>query len=562
MRDDASRPMMKRNRLISVALAIASLALVIAGGRPLDAQSVRTPGGTARAAAVEAAARKYFPGEDDAAPAKRLFRLTRDQIDATVRWLLPGYAATSLKERMPRDPLQTNYEYAELLALNAANLGALTGWIGEIAERVRRDPARLVPCPGAEPARACLELAARAFLDKAFRGDLAPERADRLTVFFVDGVKVAGLGPAAGDLVEVVLNSPEFLFRAEIDSDRRGRLRPTQLLQALTYTLADAPPAALALDPADALAHLQTDDSTHATVERILESTEARAKLVRFFRTWLEIREPGEFAISREVFPEFTPALAAAMVEETDRYLRDKLAGPSPSLAAITQSHAWPVAAALAPLYGVKSSDTRGAGAAALDPAQRLGIFSQAAVIASHSGPTNTRLVKRGTFWARKVMCLEFGAAPKTVHESQYGTLVTTERQRIEKATRHGACMGCHKAINPFAYALESYDALGRWRTLDNGHLIDPSIDIDFLDEGSARAATTVEALRTLTGSLMFKQCFVRQMFRFYMGRGEERADDSVLRQMFFALAADERGDILASVRTLALSDRIRRREL
>ena len=46
-----------------------------------------------------------------------------------------------------------------------------------------------------------------------------------------------------------------------------------------------------------------------------------------------------------------------------------------------------------------------------LDPAQRLGIFTQPAVIASHSGPTTTRLVKRGVFFTRKVMCMPLGVA-------------------------------------------------------------------------------------------------------------------------------------------------------
>ena len=550
---------------LAILLGCSAIGLAILAAAPLSAQSPKATLAAQHApspAAIEAAAAKYFPGHEDAAPAKRLFRLTRRQLDATVAWLLPGYAPVPLAERMPRDPLQTNFEYAELLALNAANMAPLTGWIGEIAARVKAAPEKLVACPGSPPATDCLDRAARDFIAKALRGEITPERADRITTFFLNGVKSAGLGQAAGELVEVVLNSPAFLFRAELESDRRGRLSPAQLLQAITYTLADLPPGAMGYDVNDALAHVQTDDGAGLTIERVLGSPAAREKLVRFFHTWLEVREPAELPISREVFPELTPKLAAAMFEETDRFLRAKLAGPSPTLDDITQARTSFVSGALAPIYGAGSADPSGKAAVPLDPAQRLGIFSQAAVIASHSGPTNTRLVKRGAFWVRKVMCMELGPAPKDVHEDQYGTLETTERRRIEQATRPGPCMGCHKVMNPFSFMLENYDALGRWRTKDNGHPVDPAIVLDFLDEAPSRLATAVEAIATLTRSMMFKQCFVRQMFRFYMGRSEEPADDPTLRRMFLALARSERGGILPLVRTLALSDRLRRREL
>ena len=56
-----------------------------------------------------------------------------------------------------------------------------------------------------------------------------------------------------------------------------------------------------------------------ATVDRMLATPEARAKLLRFFISWLEVKEPDEFTIAPSVFPEFTPAVAAAVVEETQR---------------------------------------------------------------------------------------------------------------------------------------------------------------------------------------------------------------------------------------------------
>ncbi|HRD77141.1 MAG TPA: DUF1588 domain-containing protein [Hyphomicrobiaceae bacterium] len=490
------------------------------------------------------AAEKYFPAEDAAPSPKRVFRLTRDQIDATVRALLPGYVTASIKETMPRDPLQTNYEYAEILNFNASNLGPLTGWIGGIAARVRASPKGVIDCAASGNAPDCLSVSARRFVVQAFRADAPDEKIESIVAFFVKGVSANGPAQATGDLVEVTLNSPYFLFRRELETSRRGRLGAVQHLQAITFTLADTPPEALGLSSGDALQYLQTASDARASVDNVLASKPAREKLLRFFRSWLEVREPGDFLISRETFKEFTPEFAAAMVAGTDALLREALATPAPSLKDITT---------------LTRRDT------GTDPSRRFGIFTDPAVLASHSGPTNTRFVKRGVFWVRKVMCMEMATPSKEVLqaiEQSYAPLVTTERARIEGMTKPPECAGCHKLIDPFGAILESYDALGRWRTSDNGHPIDQTVAIDFLDEGPVTVRSPVEALKALTGSVMFKQCFVRQAFRYYMGRNEEPSDEPLLRAMFLAFAKDDKQDILGLIRSLALSETVSRRQM
>ena len=512
-----------------------------------------------REAEIATLARAYFPSDATAAPGKRLFRLTRDQIDATVRSLLPSYVSKSVKSAVARDPLQTNYEYAELLGVNPANVGALTGWIGEIAARVRQSPAGVIDCPGPTPEPTCLEAKARSFVIRAFRGDVAEDKLKSFVKFYTDGVASTGQPQATGDLVEVVLNSPAFLFRAEIDVTRASRLTPAQLLQAVTYTIADAPPDKVGLKSEAASQYLKTGAEAAATINAVVATKDAREKLVRFFQAWLEIKDPAEFTISAQVFPEFTPTLAAAMTKETDQFLRAELSKPKPKLKDITQATGSFVSKALEVVYETRADDANKP--VSLDTAKRLGIFSQAAVLASHSGPTNTRPIKRGVFWARKVLCMELEPPPQDLHAKLYELAGATERQRIEQSTRGAACAGCHKIINPLGFFQESWDALGRYRTTDNGHPVDPSVMINFLDEEPSKAKSGVEALRTFTSSTKFKQCFVRQMFRYYMGRTEEAADDPLLRRMLITLARDDEQDILSQVFLLSSSDRVVRRQ-
>ncbi len=504
-------------------------------------------------------ARSYFPSDaKDVAP-KRIFRLTRDQLDATVASLLPEYYSQSIKSIMSRDPLQTNYEYAELLGFNAANSGAIARWISDIVARVQKNPTGVTNCSTNSNATPCLKAAAETFVMTAFRGDVSTEKLTKIIEFYLKSVQSVGLNQATADLVEIVLSSPDFLFRKETEIGWNNRLLAPQLLQSITYTIADAPPAKLKLDALKAPLYFRTNTEATETITSIVSTKEARDKLMRFFKTWLEIKEPGEFTISQQIFPEFNGTLAAAMLDETDRFLSAQLSKPAPSLKDITQSTESFVPKALEPIYKTPVRDPRLP--TALDPAQRLGIFSQPAVIASHSGPTDTRLVKRGVFWARKVMCMELEPAPKELNKALYDAVVTTERRRIEDATAPAACVGCHKVINPFGFFQESYDALGRWRTKENGFPIDSSIAINFLDEGKAKAAGPVDALKTFTKSAMFKQCFVRQLFRFYMGRSEEPSDDPLLRRMFFEFANNDEQNILKAVYVLAVSDRLVRRQ-
>lgn len=495
-------------------------------------------------------AKQYFPGETAAPGKKRLFRLTREQLDATTASLLPGHAEISARATLPRDPLQTNYEYSDNLGFSAANFTPLTKWVDELSALALAAPTSIVDCSAGNNDKACLEQGARSFVERAFRGIVSESQLARFASFYSASASEVGIGQASADLVNVTLTSPNYLFRDEVLTDSTGKLLPAQLLQNLSYTLADAPPDAVGLKlPAKDVQTLADADITSA-VQSVLASDAARRKLLRFFTSWLEVKEPQDFDISPMVFPEFTPEVAQAVVQDTQKFLEKQLSLAIPRLRDVTEATNAFASGPSTFLYGAGA----GAGEIALDATQRLGIFSQPAVIASHSGPTTTRLVKRGVFFTRKVMCLPLGVPPADVDTTLPENTEGTERERIESVTTPARCAGCHNFINPFGFMQESYDAIGRYRTLDNGKPVDASISVDFLDEGQLSTTTAVDALRGLTRSLRFQQCFTRQMFRFYLGRDEVAGDDPLLRQLFFEFAQNDSQDIVQMLKSLASS--------
>ncbi len=553
-----------------LAVAAAALAMTV----PVRAQAPVPPAEqyvhTLNPALYEAA-REFFPSDDTAAPTfptHRIFRLTRQQFDATIASLLPDYAKRSIKTAVAKDPLQTNYEYADLLSFNPANIRGYKAWVGEITEAVKADPSRIVNCTARKNTPDCLRGEALRFVIKAYRGSGRDDEDQKLLKtadFFVNSVAAVGLNQATADLVEVVLNSPHFLYSKEVHltgaKRKHGRLPPAQLLALMTYTLADVPPEALRLDSDAALQHVQTPGDRQATISAILASKASREKLVRFFKAWLEVRDPGEFTISQQIFKDFTDTTATAMLAETDSFLRDALAKPTPRLLDITHATRTFVSKALEPIYATKADDPAGTKAIDLNRAQRLGIFTHPAVLASHSGPTNSAPIKRGVFFARKIMCVDLEPPPQGLDLTIYEKPGATERQRIEAVTGQNACVGCHKIIDPLGFFQESYDALGRWRTQEEGQPIDASMHAAFLGKDVPKTTTAVEALKALTATSQFKQCFVRQLFRFYMARKEDPSDDRLLREMFVTFAHNDSQDILALVRLLANSDRVSMRQ-
>jgi hypothetical protein len=502
-------------------------------------------------------AAQYFPGATAADAPKRLVRLSRTQLDLTAKALLPKLTVPSAVTSMPSDPLQTSYEYADYLTFNPANFTPFANWVAAIATSAKAAPDKVIDCAASGNAATCLADKAKAFARTAFRGTLTDAQLTRFSDFFTASVTAVGLPSATADLVDVTLTSPRFAFRDEVLTDTSGMLQPAQHLQHITYTLADAPPEAIGLSSATAATYVSSADTTQKTVDQVLASPAARDKLMRFFLAWLEVKEPDQFNIATSAFPEFTPAVAAAVVAETKSFLAQQLGKAAPRMTDLTEATQSIVSSAEAFLYGVSPPATPTL--LDLDPTKRLGIFTQPAVIASHSGPTTTRLVKRGVYFVRKVMCMPLGNPPQGLDTTIPTSAGATERERIETVTAQTTCAGCHAYINPFGFMQENFDAIGRWRTTDDGHPIDASISVDFLDEGQLTTSSPVEALRAFTHSMRFQQCFARQLFRFYTGRDEVTGDDPVLRKMLTDFTNGGQ-DIVAMLRALASSQPFSRR--
>jgi hypothetical protein len=221
----------------------------------------------------------------------------------------------------------------------------------------------------------------------------------------------------------------------------------------------------------------------------------------------------------------------------------------------------------LAQLYGIEPWS--GSGTPAAFPAgQRSGLLTRAAALVEGNELTNP--VKRGAFVLKHVLCQDLAPPSNLPAEALALPPLDPElstRQRFELKTSPGECAGCHAQINPLGFALEAYDALGRFRTsealyADDGSLlrtVPVSSAVELSLDGAAVSATDPAAFsRTIADSPRAVECFARQYFRFSRRRFETASDACTVETI--ARAAGPAGSLRQAFRSIALHPSFKKR--
>src|SRR6185503_9750875 len=131
--------------------------------------------------------------------------------------------------------------------------------------------------------------------------------------------------------------------------------------------------------------------------------------------------------------------------------------------------------ATLASYYGI-APPKGGFARVSLDGTPREGLLSQGSILTITSLPTRTSPVERGKFVLGRLFCDEPPPPPGNVPPLDVGPQSGSMRQKLEQHVKAGvACSGCHDLLDPIGLALENFDAVGEWRTMDGPYPIDTS---------------------------------------------------------------------------------------
>jgi hypothetical protein len=415
------------------------------------------------------------------------------------------------------------------VVVNASLVHQRLSWAVTASDSFAARFAELTGCVATKTDDACAARFLGTFAARAFRRPVASDEVSDLmavynvgkTTSFTNGVKRA---------LEAMLGSPSFMYRRELGAanDKGGlSLTSHELASELSFLLSDAPPDA-ELSKAAESGGLDKDEEVARQVERLIAKREVQDALSSTLISSWGLSNLFGTAKDPKLFPEYTPALQAAMYRETELFVRDVLWDRKAPLPELLTAKKGFVNKPLAAIYGVPYTGKTDEFVEVALPAQRAGLLTQASVMATLARTDTTSVVARGLFVRGALLCLSKLPGPPESLSTEIQDLLKadmTERQRAEVRGMNGKCSGCHVGIDPFGLLLEQYDPLGKFRTTLKNMTIDPSSDVS-AGSFSGEYKDPIAFAQAAAESPEFNACMSRQLLAYATQDEDLKASD------------------------------------
>ena len=347
-------------------------------------------------------------------------------------------------------------------------------------------------------------------------------------------------------MLKAVLVSPQFLFItpapdaiAETASDIVP-LDDHQLASRLSYLLWATMPDAELSALADA-GTLHDPQVLAAQARRLIADPRSRALFDGFGAQWLGLDKLAAKPFDDAMFPQMTAALRTSMYDE-GRLLFESILRENRSLATFIDSDYTFLNDALAAIYGIPAGAPSGPAMrkVALRDAKRGGILTMPGVLATSSFPNRTSPVNRGLWVLEQVLGEHIPPPPADVpalEEQGHEATALTLRQRTEMHRADPVCANCHNVLDPIGFGLENFDAIGRWRDLDDsGGAIDATGELP----GELRFGTPQELKRIIAARTDdFCHNLTGKLLAYALCRQLEGYDEVMVDQLSRAVADD-----------------------
>ncbi len=351
-----------------------------------------------------------------------------------------------------------------------------------------------------------------------------------------------------------VLTSPAFLYRREVQSDgsQSQPVTDLELASRLSYFLWSSVPDAELRRVAES-GGLTNDRTLAEQTRRMLKDPRTRRLAIQFACQWLHLRGFDQDDNKNEkLYPEFAE-LRGDMYEETVRFFEDMFRSNGSILNVLDANHTF-LNEALAKHYGIDGVD--GPQWRRVDSVRnhgRGGVLGMASLLASQSGASRTSPILRGNWVYETLLGERLPRPPANVPQLPDDVPEgLTARQLIEKHSSVAACAKCHVKIDPFGFALEQYNAIGRLRaaSVDTRTKLEDGTEIDGI-EGLR------EYLLTKRRNDVVRQ-FCRKLLGFALGREVQLSDEPLLDRMVKRLSENQYRFHIA-VEEIVLSDQFRK---
>ena len=342
------------------------------------------------------------------------------------------------------------------------------------------------PSGGTAAEERCATTILSALARRAYRRPATEADVETLLAFYEDGRAEGDFDAGIQAAVERILVDPEFLFRIETDPPgvppgTAYRISDLELASRLSFFLWSSIPDAELLDVA-ARGELGDPAVLDQQIRRMLADSRSTALVENFAGQWLQLRKLRNAAPDTATYTAFDENLRDAMWQETQLFLEHELRDDRPVVNVLRANYTF-ANERLAQHYGIPNVYGVHFRRVTYPDETRGGLLGHASILTITSYANRTSPVVRGVWLLENFLGTPPSPPPPNVPglpSAREDGAPRSVRERLEQHRTNAVCASCHNTIDPLGFALEEYDAIGRWRTTnDGGTPFDTGIPID-----------------------------------------------------------------------------------
>ncbi len=397
----------------------------------------------------------------------------------------------------------------------------------------------------AEEEETCAKQILSTLMRRAYRRPVGGADLERILPFYRDARREADFDAGIEAALSAILVSREFLFRVEQDptgiAQRTAyRISDLELASRLSFFLWSSIPDDELLEVAER-GELRRSEVLAKQTRRMLADPRSQTLVSNFAGQWLYLRNLESITPDGRLFPDFDDNLRQAMRRETELLFEDVLRDDRSVLNLLKPDQAW-LNERLAKHYEIPHVYGPRFRRVPLDQnSERGGLLRQASILTVTSYATRTSPVIRGKWILENLMGTPPPSPPPDVPALDDNTVSASlpVRERLQQHRANAACASCHNFMDPVGLSLENFDAVGRWRTLEEGQPVDAS---GGLPDGSKFVGVRGLEDGLLKRPEIFVGTLTEKLLTFALGRGIEPSDGPAVRAIVRAArAADYR---------------------
>lgn len=382
---------------------------------------------------------------------------------------------------------------------------------------------------------------------RAYRRPATPDDLDVLLGFFEDGRAAEGFDAGIEFALRWLLASPEFVLRVERDpvglaAGTNYEISDLELASRLSFFLWSSLPDDELIDVARR-GRLSDPEELERQTRRMLQDDRARALVTNFASQWLYLRNVPAVYPDADLFPHVGEALRQAMRRETELFVESIFDGDRNVLDLLTANYTF-VNERLARHYDIPhvyGSHFRRVSLDRLPNDARRGLLGHASILAVTAYPNRTSPVLRGKWVLENLLGTPPADPPPDVPSLEETTddgKVLSMREATERHRANPVCASCHRLMDPPGFALEQFDAVGRFRTHTAANT---PIDAT----GELPDGTRFDGVSGLRDALVSKPgrfvgTLTEKLMTYALGRGLEHYDAPSVRRILRDAADDD----------------------